>query len=156
VLSFTEEMSRRGMAADSQTLLLRMEQAGVGAARALGITEGDAVVHWRRLRLADGAAVGIEDSYLNEVLLPGFLQGAVPTSLYDELRSRGLRPGWVDDLLAADVAGADEAEVLGVPAGTVVLRKQRRALVGDTVVEVSRSVYRADRYTLRVSLGAAG
>ena len=33
------------------------------------------------------------------------------------------------------------------------LRQTRRALAGDAVVEVSRSCYRADKYTLRVQLG---
>ena len=155
VLSFTEEMSRRGMVAESQTLVLRLEQAGSGVARALAITEGDAVVHWRRLRHADGAPMSIEDTYLNEVLLPGFLQAAVPTSLYDDLHARGLRPGWVDEAIAADLASPEEAQLLGVPAGSSVLRKQRRALLEDKVIEVSRSVYRADRYTLRVGLGGA-
>ncbi len=51
--SFTEEMNRRGMLAESQTLLARREQAGPGVARALDVTEGDAVIHWKRLRRAD-------------------------------------------------------------------------------------------------------
>jgi GntR family transcriptional regulator len=140
------------MVAESQTLLLRLEQAGGGVARALAIAEGAGVVHWRRLRLADGAPLVIEDTYLNEVLLAGFLEGAVPTSLYDELSTRGLRPDWADDAVVADLAAGDEAKLLGVPAGGCVLRKQRRALAEDTVVEVSRAAYRADRYTLRVSL----
>ena len=35
----------------------------------------------------------------------------------------------------------------------VVLRHSRRALCDDKVVEVSRTVYRADRFTLWVQLG---
>jgi GntR family transcriptional regulator len=34
-----------------------------------------------------------------------------------------------------------------------VLRHSRRALNGDKVVEVSRSVFRSDRYTLWVQIG---
>jgi GntR family transcriptional regulator len=153
VHSFTEEMGRRGMVAESQTLLLRLEQAGAGVARALEITEGDAVIHWRRLRHADGVPVSIEDAYLNEVLLPGFLQGSVPTSLYDELTARGLRPTWVEDAVVADTVAGEESRLLGLGSGAPVLRKQRRALAEDKVIEVSRGVYRSDRYTLRVSLG---
>ncbi len=90
--SFTEDMERRGMLAESQTLLARREQAGPGVAKALGITPGDAVIHWKRLRYADNAPMCVEDAYLNEVLLPGFLQAAMPTSLFDALAARGLRP----------------------------------------------------------------
>ena len=52
---------------------LTFHQAGPGVARALNVTEGDAVIHWRRLRRADSAPMCLEDAYLNEVLLPGFL-----------------------------------------------------------------------------------
>jgi len=153
VLSFTEEMTARGMVPESQTLLIRQEQAGAGVARALAISEGDSVLHWRRLRHADGAPMAVEDVYLNEVLLPGFLQSPIPTSLYDELAGRGLRPTWVDDAVGAGIASAEEAGPLAVPVGAPVLRKQRRGLWQETVIEVSRSVCRADRYMLRVSLG---
>jgi len=39
---------------------------------------------------------------------------------------------------------------------SAVLRHSRRAVSGEKVVEVSRSVYRADRYTLWVQLGQDG
>jgi GntR family transcriptional regulator len=153
VLSFTEEMTRRDLVAESRTLLLRLEQAGTGVARALGITEGDAIIHWRRLRHADGSPMSVEDAYLNEVLLPGFLQATVPISLYEELQDRGLRPTWVEDAVSADIVTPDESSLLGLAAGSPVVRKQRRALAREKVVEVSRAVYRADRYMVRVSLG---
>ncbi|MAS55017.1 GntR family transcriptional regulator [Nocardioides sp.] len=153
ISGYTEEMSRRGLLAESQTLLARREQAGPGVARALNLTEGDAVIHWRRLRRADAVAVCIEDAYLNEVLLPGFLQAGMPTSLYEALEARGLRPTWVEDSITADTASPEEAAQLEVARGSVVLRHSRRGMVGDKVVEVSRSVYRADRFTMWIQLG---
>jgi GntR family transcriptional regulator len=148
--SFTEDMTRRGLLAESQTLLARREQAGPGVARALDITEGDAVIHWKRLRRADAVPMCIEDAYLNEVLLPGFLQSGMPTSLYDALAARGLRPTWAEDSITADVATAEEAAHLEIAPGAVVMRVARRALAGDKCVEVSRSVFRADRFTCYV------
>jgi GntR family transcriptional regulator, N-acetylglucosamine utilization regulator len=152
--SYTEEMTRRGLLAESQTLLARREQAGPGVARALNVTEGDAVIHWRRLRRADGQPMCIEDAYLNEVLIPGFLQSGMPTSLYEALDARGLRPTWAEDSINADVASEEEGEHLEIPTGAPVLRHSRRALAGDKVVEVSRTVYRADRYTMWLQVGA--
>jgi GntR family transcriptional regulator len=152
IASYSEEMSRRGLLSESQTLLARREQAGPGVARALGISEGDAVIHWKRLRRADGIPMSLEDAYLNEVLLPGFLQSGMPTSLYESLEQRGLRPTWAEDSITADVATTEEADHLEIEADSVVLRHSRRALVGEKAVEVSRSVYRADRYTLWVQL----
>ncbi len=153
IAGFTEELARRGMLAESQTLLARREQAGPGVARALNLSEGDAVIHWRRLRRGDGSVICIEDAYLNEVLLPGFLQAGMPTSLYDALDARGLRPTWVEDSISADVAQGDEPALLEVTPTTVVLRHSRRGMVGDKIVEVSRSVYRADRFTMWIQLG---
>lgn len=153
LLSFSEEMTARGLLAESQTLMARREQAGPGVARALSVTPGDAVIHWKRLRRADGAPMCLEDAYLNEILLPGFLQSGMPTSLYDALDSRGLRPTWAEDSIAADVASGQEAELLEVKPGSAVLRHSRRALAEEKVVEVSRSVYRADRFTWWVQLG---
>ena len=153
VSSFTEDMSRRGLLPEAQNLLARREQAGPGVAKALDITTGDAVIHWRRLRRADAVPMCIQDAYLNEVLIPGFLQSGMPTSLYEALQARGLRPTWTEDTVAADVADDEEAELLEVAPGTVVLRHSRRALVGEKVIEVSRSVYRADRFTIWLQMG---
>jgi GntR family transcriptional regulator len=153
ITGYTEEMTRRGLLAESQTLVARREQAGPGVARALNLTEGDAVIHWRRLRRGDAVPVCLEDNYLNEILLPGFLQSGMPTSLYDALAARGLRPTWAEDSISADVATAEEADLLEIAPGAVVLRHSRRGMVGDKIVNVSRSVYRADRFTLWLQLG---
>lgn len=154
-LSFTEEMRRRGLTSESSTLLARREQAGPGVARALGITAGDAVIHWKRLRRADGIPMAIEDAFLNEVLLPGFLENHMPTSIFDTLTVRGLRPTWAEDSIAADVATPEEAELLDVEPGAPVLRVSRRALSEGKPVKVSRSTFRADRFTMWVEQGKA-
>lgn len=153
ITSYTEEMRRRGLLGESQTLLARREQAGPGVARALNLTDGDAVIHWRRLRRGDGSPICLEDAYLNEVLLPGFLQSGMPTSLYAALEARGLRPTWAEDSVMADQATSDESTLLEIEAGAAVLRHSRRGLAGDKIVEVSRSVYRADRFTMWLQLG---
>lgn len=154
VMGFTEDMARRGHQAESQTLLARREQAGPGVARALGVHEGDPIVHWRRLRRADGVPICIEDAYLIERLFPEFLPNGTPTSLYEYLRSKGLAPTWAEDSIAADIITPEEAALLEVEPGSPVLRGQRRALSGEKVVEISRMAYRADRYTFRVQLCA--
>jgi len=151
--SFTEDMKSRGLLPESQTLLARREQAGPGVARALGISPGDAVIRWKRLRRADQQIICIEDAYLNEVLLPGFLQSGMPTSLYAALRERGLRPTWAEDAISAGAASAEDAFELELEPGDPVLHLSRRALTGDMVVEVSRTTFRHDRFTMYVQLG---
>lgn len=150
ITGFTEDMRRRGMRADAQTLIARREKAGPGVARALSLTSGDPVVHWKRLRQADGTPMCIEDAYLSEVLLPGFLQAGMPTSLYAALDRRGLRPTWAEDAISADRATEDEAQLLEIAADETVLRVARRALHKQRPIAVSRAVYPASRFTLFV------
>ena len=150
--SYTEEMGRRGMKPDSRTLLARMESAGPGVARALEIEEGDKVVHWQRLRLADGTPMCLEDAYLADSIVPKFLDQPLPASLYQELHRRDLMPTWGEDSVDAAMARREEADLLGITEGTPVLRIARRAFAGNIAVEVSRSTYRADRFTLWVPL----
>jgi len=150
--SYSEEMARRGMTPGSRTLLARMESAGPGVARALEINEGDKVVHWQRLRLADDAPMCIEDAFLADSIVPGFLDTPLPESLYADLQRRELLPTWGEDSVDAAVARPEEAQLLGLSEGSPVLRIARRAFAGNLAVEVSRSTFRADRYTLWVPL----
>ncbi len=150
--SYSEEMARRGMKPGSRTLLARLEAAGPGVARALEITEGEKVVHWQRLRLADDAPMCIEDAFLADSLVPGLLENPLPESLYVELERRDLLPSWGEDSVDAAVARPEDAELLGIGAGAPMLRIARRAFAGNIAVEVSRSTFRADRYTLWVPL----
>jgi GntR family transcriptional regulator len=150
--SYTEEMGRRGMKPESRTLLARMESAGPGVARALEIGEGDKVVHWQRLRLADGIPMCVEDAYLSESIVPKFLDQSLPSSLYVDLHRRDLLPTWGEDSVSASLARPEEAELLAIREGDPVLSIARRSFAAQIAVEVSRSTYRADRFTLWVPL----
>ncbi len=150
ITSYTEEMARRGMLAESSHAA-RPPRAGRPR-------RGPRPEHHRGRpgHPLEAAAprrrrpMCIEDAYLNEVLLPGFLQSGMPTSLYDALEPA--RP-------APDLGrGLDQRRRLPRPtrpthleveAGDPVLRHSRRALNGEKVVEVSRSASSgADRFTL--------
>lgn len=152
LVGFGEEMRRRGLVPSGRTVLARMEAAGPGVARALDLDEGAKVVHWRRLRLADGEPMSVEDAYLADAVVPGLLGGGLPDSLYAELDRRGLLPTTGEDAVDAAAARAEEAEALGLAVGSPVLRVARRAFAGRVAVEVSRATYRADRFTLHLSL----
>ena len=148
---FTEEMTHRGMKPGSRTLLARMESAGPGVARALEIGVGERVLHWQRLRLADQVPMCVEDAYLAATMVPGLME-SLPLSLYDELERRHLAPTWGEDSIDAGVAAEPEAQLLGINPGTAVLRVARRAFADRVAVEVSRSTYRADRFTVWVPM----
>jgi len=148
---FSEEMTRRGMRPSSRTLVARIESAGPGVARALEIAVGQPVVHWQRLRLADDSPMCLEDAYLDADMVPGLLEH-LPASLYSELERRGLSPTWGEDSVEAGLTQETEGRLLAVPPGHPALRVARRAFCDRTPVEVSRSTYRADRFTMWVPL----
>ena len=152
--SFTEEMERRGMLAESQTLLARREQAGPGVAKALGITPGDAVIHWKRLRRADGAA----DVHRGRLPQRGAAARASsrrrcrPACTTRSTRAACARPG--PRTRSPPTSPPPRRPTLlqikeGEPGAPVGPPRAR----GEKPVEVSRSAYRADRFTLWVQLG---
>ena len=166
LLGFSEEMRRRGARPTTRTLLLRVEAAGPGVARALELEQGAPVVHWQRLRCADDQPLCVQDIYLPAGLVPHLVErrdGTTveppPESLYDDLGRRGRPPTWGEDNIEGGLASEAEAFRLGVTVGDAVLRISRRALSDRRPVEVSRSTYRADRYAVWVPMarqGAAG
>ena len=94
--------------------------------------------------------MAIQHVYLSLELFPNFLDEALPTSLYSWFAMRDLMPTWGEDSVLAGIATEEEAELLELEPGSPVLHISRRAFCRENVVEVTRSVYRADRYTLWV------
>ena len=163
LLGFSEEMQRRGARTASRTLLLRLEAAGPGIARALELEQGAPVVHWQRLRCADDEPMCVQDVYLPACLVPHLVErrdapapGPPPQSLYEDLSRRGLPPTWGEDNIEGGLASEAEAFRLGIAPGEAVLRISRRALSDRRPVEVSRSTYRADRYAVWVPMTRQG
>jgi len=152
--SFGEEMARRGMEPSSKVLAAEVVAATPDIADALDILPGERVFYLHRVRFADGEPMAIEQSWLSCQLVPGLFDGALPDSIYGELRRRGLEPDWGEDTVSATEVDAQDAELLGVPAGRAVLRLARRTFAGETACVYSRSTYRADRYVLWVPLRA--
>jgi len=152
--SFTDEMRRRGMEPGVVFLAAETTRATPQVAQALEISPGDDVYHLRRLRTADSTPMAIEENWLSPSLLPGLLEGPLDFSLYQRLGEVDLAPQWGEDVIQGHVASAEEAILLGVPEGSPALDITRRAFHDDVAVDYSRSLYRADRYTLWVPVSA--
>jgi len=154
VSGLSEELQRRGIICDSQTLMARRELAPTSVAQALGIAAGDRIIHWRRLRRASGRPFCVEDAFINELFVPNFLQRpSYPSSLYRDLAARGHRPTWVEDTFTADLPTPEETDLLHAEQVSAVIRQRRRALTADRAVMIARTVYRGDLYTVRIQLG---
>src|SRR5919202_1459520 len=69
--SFSEDMRRRGMVPGSRTIELRETHAGAAVGRALSISPDARVLSIRRLRLADGEPMALEELHVPAELVPG-------------------------------------------------------------------------------------
>ncbi|MEO5312987.1 UTRA domain-containing protein [Pseudarthrobacter sp. AG30] len=155
--SYSEEMQRRGMVPAAK--VLSFEQIGASAflARELQLDEGTPLVRFRRLLLADGEPMSVDENFIPAHRVPGLLDGEPPTSLYNVLSEQyGLVMEWGEDMIEATAASPSTARLLNVEVGAPLLKIQRHAFVARAMVDYSVSYYRADRYKLWVPLQRPG
>jgi GntR family transcriptional regulator len=151
--SFTEDMTRRGMVPASRTLNFERIEATPALARQLELNPGEPVLRLARLRYADSIPMAVERTHLPENRVPGLLSQGTPHSLYRVLAEQyGLKLTWGEQVIEAGNPDPEDAALLEIPAGGVVLQMSRRSYAGDVLIEYAVSSYRADRYQLWVPL----
>ncbi len=103
----------------------------------------------RRLRLADGIPMALEQSTIPLKFFPGLERiSFAKQSLYHVLReSYGVRVAWADEVIEALPATREESELLTIPKRASVLSISRIIMTTEeTPIEVACSRYRGDRY----------
>ena len=142
---FTSDMRSRGASPTSIWLRKVICKPTAEEAAILGIDLATEVARLGRIRLDGGEALAIEHAVVPAAFLPPLSR--VRHSLYAALESLGRRPVEGSQRLHASLASPVEAGMLSVEPGSAVLRIERRSrLVDGTPVELTRSVYRGDRY----------
>lgn len=151
--SFSEDMADRGLRPSSRVLVAdRMPVAGrIG--EELGLDARQEVVRLVRVRLADDEPMCLEMTYLPAAMVPGLLDRDVEGPLYALMAEYGIRPIVAEQKVEAAVVAESEAALLGVVAGSAVLRVRRLARdQRGRAVEYTTSLYRADRYDIRFTV----
>ncbi|HEX6506557.1 MAG TPA: GntR family transcriptional regulator [Chloroflexota bacterium] len=154
LLSFTEDMNRRGKRAGARVLSVEMAPLPAAAADSFGIEAARPVVVIERLRLADGEPIGIEWSHLVFTGAEALLEADMSGSLYLLLRDEhGVVPARADERIEAAACPKQAAELLGTSAGSPVLLITRTTYApSGHPFELVQSVYRGDRYVFHVNL----
>lgn len=153
LVSFSEDMARRGLQASSRLLAAGEESAAAILALALGVPAGAPLYYIQRLRYANAEPMAVQSSWLRADLCPGLLRfDFARCSLFQVLKEKyrlDLATG--EGVVGASLAGEQEAEWLGISLPSALLVSERvTALADGTPVEFVRSVYRGDRYQMRL------
>ncbi len=156
LLSFSEMAAEAGAAATSDVLAARTRRAHPDEAAALDISATGQIFELTRLRRLAGVPIGIEvtrlPQHVAEVIAGADLANG---SLYAHLRAGGVKPARAEYVVQASVVSEWEASLLDVAPGSAALITS--AVTYDTglrAIELSRSLFRADRYRFQATLSA--
>jgi GntR family transcriptional regulator len=149
VLSFSDEMRRKGRVPSSRVIERRQRKATEKEHRRLGVTN---VVVLRRVRLADGRPLAVERAVFAAGRASDALRADLEReSLFEVLASAGLVPTSGRAALTAEAANAEDARLLGVRKGAPLLVERR--LIHDQdgrPLELTESRYVSSRYRIEV------
>ncbi|QHK21597.1 UTRA domain-containing protein [Pseudarthrobacter psychrotolerans] len=155
--SFNEDMRAAGFEPSTRVITALTAVPPAAAAEHLGLAAGQEAYQVRRLRLANGAPVSVDDSWLPPHLLPGLLSGDLTGSLYGVLAAFGHPVQHVEQTVQAAAALEETAALLDIAPGAPVLLFRRRSFTGPNdpgpPIEYSISTYRSDRYQVSMRLG---
>jgi GntR family transcriptional regulator len=155
--SFTKDMRRLGLHPSTVVLAVARLVPPPGTRRALELPAGAPAWHVRRLRLADGQPMSMDDGWYTAELLPGLDQKDLTGSLYTLLAEEyGCTIDRAEQTVRAAESDRETCALLGVPAGRPLLVFDRVSYSAGRPVEHAQSTYRGDRYELQmtVELGA--
>lgn len=154
---FTAEMRALGLKPCSRILSAETLPAPAEVASRLQVEVGSLMFNLRRLRLADGLPLAVEEVWLSQEQFPGVDKiNFAFSSLYQTLRERyGIRVSRADEIIEARAASRQEAELLEIPHRSSVLVISRTLWnVDGKPVESAHSVYRGDRYRAVLAIPA--
>jgi GntR family transcriptional regulator len=154
LMSLSELGRSRGLAATARVLRSTVRGATIDEADAFIIAPGAELFELHRLRMLDGLPISIDHNRVPVRLLSDVADlDFTSASLYDALDRAGNAPVRADYELEASVADASQAKLLELAPGAPVLLATTVALGDDgRVLDLGRTVYRADRYRFQATL----
>ncbi|WP_187328475.1 GntR family transcriptional regulator [Rhodococcus sp. WS3] len=154
--SYTEAAREKGMSATRILVGWSTYSADAELAELLHIDTGAPVVQLERVFTTDDTRVGLETTRIPADRIPGLIETFdYRTSLYAELRTRGIIFGPVVDTIETVLPDAREAALLTVDTRTPMFLLNRTSYDDQGVpIEQRRSLYRGDRMTFTAVMGA--
>lgn len=151
IISFSEDMQQRGFKPGTRVLESKLLPAPKDIAEKLQINEGGELAKIKRLRLADGEAMSMEESFLVHEYCQGVLNhnyAKEPLRIILE-RDYGIQLVNAKQVIRAIMASENFALELGLSKPEALLSIERVSFSQHAVpVEFLRIFYRSDRYSL--------
>jgi len=152
IMSFSESVAKKGLVPSTKVLHFSKEQIAEDIANILGLKAGENVYVIKRLRLANGIPVGIEENFLPEKYCPGLEKYDLTSSMYKLIKEEySFAVSYVDNVIESSKPSKDEREQLGISNSVPVLRVSGVNYTDtDLKLFYERSVYRSDEYKYSV------
>jgi DNA-binding GntR family transcriptional regulator len=154
LMSLSELGRTRGLAASARVVDARIRGATIDEADVFAVAPGAELFVLRRVRMLDGMPISLDVNHVPLRLAPALPDVDFSSaSLYEALDAAGHGLARADYDVEARAAGAEEAELLELEPGAPVLFTTTVAFDdAGRVVDVGRTVYRADRYRFQATL----
>ena len=151
LMSYTEQMSSRGLAPRSRVLVAKVIEGDAEVAARLGLPAASQLLRIQRLRLTGEDPFALETCYLDAADFPNLASAPLGrSSLFAILEHEyATKLAYADEEVDATSADTDIAELLGVPRGASVLRI--RQIIYSTKGKATIygvGFYRSERHTL--------
>jgi GntR family transcriptional regulator len=157
LLSFSAAARSRGVEPGTRILVAEVVPSPPAVVFQLHLAAGEPVVFLRRIRLLDGVAAVVQESWLPHAVCPGLLDDhdVADLSLYTVLTERyGLDLARGHTVISARLASVEEREWLELPdPAAVIMVDQLTSTREGRPVELSNSVYHPHRYPLSIVHG---
>lgn len=152
--SFTELGAERGLTASAVILSKAVRPALLDEAEVYRIAPGADLFELERLRLLDGLPIAIDRTRVPLAKAPNLLTADFATeSLFRTLEAAGVAPVRGDYAVTAVAADQRDAQLLETHAGAPLLLATSTDYDGQgSVIDVSETLYRGDRYRFRATL----
>jgi GntR family transcriptional regulator len=151
LMSYTEQMSGRGLAPRSRVLVAKVIEGEPEVAARLGLSAASRLVKIQRLRLTGEEPFALETCYLPAADFPDLVSAPLGrSSLFATLEhDYATKLAYADEEVDATSADASIAEMLNLPRGASLLRIRQTiySVKGKATIYVV-GFYRSERHTL--------
>lgn len=151
--SFTEEMTSLGLKPSSKILLFKYVKADSRKSSLLNVPIGSVLLKCKRLRLADGVALGVETVFLPTAYFPGIKEADLSGSLYTLLLKRyGIQIINANTSFSASIPSQEVADQLAIQKNRACLEIEMTDLdQNGRIIMLANCVYIGDQYKLNLS-----